>query len=127
MPKILVLYYSTYGHIETMSGAIAEGARGVAGTEVTVKRVPSRDSASITAGSCRSLSVDRSIATAKYSPAGTFGMLNAPFRPARADFTRRGLMPFATHDRCANGKITIIVSDKSVSLGELTVPETAAI
>jgi NAD(P)H dehydrogenase (quinone) len=40
MSKILVLYYSTYGHIETMSGAIAEGARSVAGTEVVVKRVP---------------------------------------------------------------------------------------
>jgi NAD(P)H dehydrogenase (quinone) len=40
MPKILVLYYSTYGHIETMAGAVAEGARGVAGTEVTIKRVP---------------------------------------------------------------------------------------
>lgn len=40
MPKILVLYYSTYGHIETMAGAIAEGARSVAGAEVTVKRVP---------------------------------------------------------------------------------------
>ena len=40
MAKILVLYYSTWGHIETMADAIAEGARGVAGTEVTVKRVP---------------------------------------------------------------------------------------
>ena len=40
MAKVLVLYYSMYGHIETMSGAIAEGARSVAGTEVTVKRVP---------------------------------------------------------------------------------------
>jgi NAD(P)H dehydrogenase (quinone) len=40
MPKILVLYYSTYGHIETLAGAVAEGARGVAGAEVTVKRVP---------------------------------------------------------------------------------------
>ena len=40
MSKILVLYYSTYGHIETMAGAIAEGARSVAGAEVTVKRVP---------------------------------------------------------------------------------------
>ena len=27
MTKILVLYYSAYGHIETMAGAIAEGAR----------------------------------------------------------------------------------------------------
>lgn len=40
MAKILVLYYSTWGHIETMADAIAEGARGVAGTEVTIKRVP---------------------------------------------------------------------------------------
>jgi NAD(P)H dehydrogenase (quinone) len=38
--KLLVLYYSTYGHIETMAGAIAEGARSVEGVEVTVKRVP---------------------------------------------------------------------------------------
>jgi NAD(P)H dehydrogenase (quinone) len=40
MPKILVLYYSMYGHIETMAGAVAEGARSVEGTEVIVKRVP---------------------------------------------------------------------------------------
>jgi len=40
MPKILVLYYSSYGHVETLAGAIAEGARSVAGAEVTVKRVP---------------------------------------------------------------------------------------
>ena len=40
MTKILVLYYSTYGHIETMAGAIAEGARSIDGVEVTVKRVP---------------------------------------------------------------------------------------
>lgn len=40
MPKVLVLYYSMYGHIETMAGAIAEGARSVEGAEVVVKRVP---------------------------------------------------------------------------------------
>jgi NAD(P)H dehydrogenase (quinone) len=40
MSKILVLYYSTYGHVETLAGAIAEGASSVQGTEVTVKRVP---------------------------------------------------------------------------------------
>src|SRR5215470_10452434 len=39
MAKILVVYYSSYGHVETMAGAVAEGAREVAGTEVTVKRV----------------------------------------------------------------------------------------
>lgn len=39
MAKVLVLYYSSYGHIETMAYAVAEGARG-AGAEVVVKRVP---------------------------------------------------------------------------------------
>ena len=39
MAKILVLYYSSYGHIETMAKAVAEGAKG-AGAEVTIKRVP---------------------------------------------------------------------------------------
>jgi NAD(P)H dehydrogenase (quinone) len=40
MPNILVLYYSSYGHVETMAGAISEGAREIAGSMVTVKRVP---------------------------------------------------------------------------------------
>jgi len=40
MTKVLVLYYSSYGHIETMAKAVAEGAGGVDGVEVTVKRVP---------------------------------------------------------------------------------------
>ncbi len=39
MTKVLVLYYSSYGHTETMAAAIAEGARG-AGAKVDVKRVP---------------------------------------------------------------------------------------
>ncbi|WP_044562210.1 NAD(P)H:quinone oxidoreductase [Azospirillum sp. B4] len=39
MTKVLVLYYSTYGHVETLAYAIADGAREV-GAEVTVKRVP---------------------------------------------------------------------------------------
>ena len=39
MAKVLVLYYSSYGHIETMAGAVAEGAR-EAGATVDVKRVP---------------------------------------------------------------------------------------
>ncbi|QZP09380.1 NAD(P)H:quinone oxidoreductase [Caenibius sp. WL] len=38
MSKILVLYYSSYGHIETMAEAIAEGAR-AAGAEVDIRRV----------------------------------------------------------------------------------------
>jgi NAD(P)H dehydrogenase (quinone) len=40
MAKVLVLYYSAYGHVERMAQAVAEGARSVSGTEVAVKRVP---------------------------------------------------------------------------------------
>ncbi len=40
MTKVLVLYYSMYGHIDTLAQAVAEGAAGVGGVEVTVKRVP---------------------------------------------------------------------------------------
>jgi NAD(P)H dehydrogenase (quinone) len=40
MAKILILYYSFYGHIESMAQAEAEGAREVAGTEAAIKRVP---------------------------------------------------------------------------------------
>jgi NAD(P)H dehydrogenase (quinone) len=39
MTKVLVLYYSTYGHIETMAEAVAAGAR-EAGAQVDIKRVP---------------------------------------------------------------------------------------
>jgi len=39
MAKVLVLYYSSYGHIETMAKAVAEGAR-EAGATVDIKRVP---------------------------------------------------------------------------------------
>lgn len=39
MSKLLVVYYSMYGHIETMAQAVVEGAQRVAGVEVTLKRV----------------------------------------------------------------------------------------
>jgi NAD(P)H dehydrogenase (quinone) len=39
MAKVLVLYYSAYGHIEKMAGAVANGVR-QAGAEVVIKRVP---------------------------------------------------------------------------------------
>ncbi len=40
MTKVLVLYYSTYGHVERMAEAVAAGVREVDGAEVAVKRVP---------------------------------------------------------------------------------------
>jgi len=39
MSKVLVLYYSAYGHVEAMANAVAEGAR-QAGAHVDIKRVP---------------------------------------------------------------------------------------
>jgi NAD(P)H dehydrogenase (quinone) len=46
MPKILVLYYSSYGHIEAMAEAVASGARET-GAIVDIKRVPELVSAEI--------------------------------------------------------------------------------
>lgn len=40
MTRILVLYYSMYGHIETMARAVEQGAARVPAVDVTVKRVP---------------------------------------------------------------------------------------
>ena len=40
MAKILVLYYSMYGHVETLANAVAEGAREQGDGQVTIKRVP---------------------------------------------------------------------------------------
>ncbi len=40
MTRVLVLYHSMYGHIETMAQAVAEGVTRVEGAEVTIKRVP---------------------------------------------------------------------------------------
>ncbi|KEZ77505.1 NAD(P)H:quinone oxidoreductase [Salinisphaera hydrothermalis] len=45
MKKVLVLYYSMYGHIETLAQAVVEGARSVDGVEVTLKHVPETMSA----------------------------------------------------------------------------------
>lgn len=38
--KILIVYYSTYGHVHKMAEAVAEGARQIEGTEVVMRRVP---------------------------------------------------------------------------------------
>lgn len=40
MARVLILYYSSYGHIETLARAIAEGVSEVPGAEAVVKRVP---------------------------------------------------------------------------------------
>lgn len=51
MTKVLVLYYSSYGHVEQMAREVAVGAAEVPGVEVTVKRVPELVPAEIAAKS----------------------------------------------------------------------------
>jgi len=62
MSKVLVLYYSTYGHIEVMANAVAEGAR-EAGAIVDVKRVPEAVPEEIARASHFKLDQDAPIAT----------------------------------------------------------------
>ena len=40
MSKVLIVFYSMYGHIQKMADAVAEGVRDVPGCEVVIKRVP---------------------------------------------------------------------------------------
>ncbi|TCS62672.1 NAD(P)H:quinone oxidoreductase [Varunaivibrio sulfuroxidans] len=40
MSKVLVLYYSSYGHVETMAEAVADGVRSIDGAQATLMRVP---------------------------------------------------------------------------------------
>ena len=62
MAKVLVLYYSSYGHIETMAGAIAEGARS-AGATVDIKRVAETVPEDIAKGAYFKLEQDAPVAT----------------------------------------------------------------
>jgi len=62
MTKVLVLYHSTYGHIETMAKAVAEGAR-EAGATVDVKRVPETVPAELAKASGYKLDQEAPVAT----------------------------------------------------------------
>ncbi|MGH6998906.1 MAG: NAD(P)H:quinone oxidoreductase, partial [Phenylobacterium sp.] len=62
MTKVLVLYHSTYGHIETMAKAVAEGAR-EAGATVDIKRVPETVPAELAKASGYKLDQEAPIAT----------------------------------------------------------------
>lgn len=63
MAKVLVLYYSSYGHIETMANAVAEGAR-AAGATVDIKRVPETAPLEVAKNAHFKLDQDAPIATA---------------------------------------------------------------
>lgn len=68
MSKVLVLYYSSYGHVETMAKAVAEGAASVAGTEVVVKRVPELIPEEVAKRSGIKLDQDAAVATVDELP-----------------------------------------------------------
>lgn len=68
MSKVLVLYYSSYGHVETMAKAVAEGAASVAGTEVVVKRVPELIPEDVAKRSGIKLDQDAAVATVDELP-----------------------------------------------------------
>ena len=55
MTRVLVLYYSSYGHVERMAEAVADGARSVAGTEVAVKKLSGASGKKLTPGSSSSV------------------------------------------------------------------------
>jgi len=79
MAKVLVLYYSSYGHIETMAQAVAEGAAST-GAEVTIKRVPELVPADVAKASGFKLDQAAPMATVDELPAYDAIVLGVPTR-----------------------------------------------
>jgi NAD(P)H dehydrogenase (quinone) len=79
MAKILVLYYSSYGHIETMAQAVAEGAAST-GADVTIKRVPELVPADVAKASGFKLEQAAPVATVDELPAYDAIILGVPTR-----------------------------------------------
>lgn len=79
MAKILVLYYSTYGHIEAMAAAVAEGAR-AAGASVAVKRVPEIVPVAVATEAGYKLDQDAPIATIAELPSYDAIIIGTPTR-----------------------------------------------
>jgi len=82
MAKVLVLYYSTYGHIEQMANAVAEGAR-AAGATVEVKRVPETVPEEVAKNAHFKLQQDAPIATVNELPDYDAIIIGAPTRYGR--------------------------------------------
>src|SRR6186713_3538614 len=77
--KVLVLYYISYGHIETMAQAVAEGARGT-GATVDIKRVPEIVSEAVAKASHFKLDQAAPIATIDELPTYDAIILGVPTR-----------------------------------------------
>jgi NAD(P)H dehydrogenase (quinone) len=82
MAKVLVLYYSSYGHVETMAKAIAEGARS-AGASVDIKRVPETTPLEIAKGAHFKLDQSAPIATIDELPNYDAIIVGSPTRFGR--------------------------------------------
>jgi len=92
MTKVLVLYYSSYGHIEKLAEAIAEGARST-GAQVDVKRVPETVPEAVAKSSHFKLDQAAPVARSPNSNTTTPSSL-APARDTAA--CRRRWLPFWT-------------------------------
>lgn len=82
MAKVLVLYYSTYGHIEKMAYSVADGAR-AAGAIVDVKRVPETVAAEVAKSSHFKLDQAAPVATIAELPEFDAIILGCPTRFGR--------------------------------------------
>ena len=96
MPKILILYWSAYGHVEQMAKAVAEGARSVEGADVTIRRVPELSSEEEAKRANRGLDQGVAVATVEELPGYDAIILGTPTRfgnmagPMRAFLDRTG-------------------------------------
>jgi NAD(P)H dehydrogenase (quinone) len=96
MTKILILYWSAYGHIERMAKAVADGARSVDGAQITLKRVPELSSEEEDKRGQRNLDQDVPVATVEELPGYDAIILGTPTRfgnmagPMRAFLDRTG-------------------------------------
>ena len=81
--KTLVLYYSTYGHIETLASAIAEGVKRVEGAEVVIKRVPELMPEEVAKQAGAKLDQDAPIATVDELPEYDAIIIGTPTRYGR--------------------------------------------
>ena len=91
MAKVLVLYYSMYGHIESMAQAVAEGARET-GAEVTIKRVPELMSPEIAKAAGAKLDQAAPIATIEELPGYDAIVFGAPTRFGNAAAQMRNFL-----------------------------------
>lgn len=82
MSKVLVLYYSSYGHIEQMAKAVAEGAR-AAGATVELKRVPETVPEEVAKNAHFKLQQDAPVATVDELPEYDAIIIGAPTRYGR--------------------------------------------